>query len=236
MAPEQARGDAIDERVDIFAVGALLYFALSLRPPFQAASAIDSLALAVRGCPTPLQEVASGSVPPELCRIVNKAMAPDPAQRYSSVAELRADLTRFMRGGEGFPQRRVAAGEHILREGEPGDAAYVLLSGRALVYKTLRGKRKILREVAPGEVFGEMAILTPSARTASVEAIEECLLTVVSRDIFEREVDAMKPWMGAFARTLAARFRELEEKTLGTARRSGRRQGRGRAGEEPADR
>jgi hypothetical protein len=34
---------------------------------------------------------------------------------------------------------------------------------------------------------------------------------VLSRDVFEREVDAMKPWMSAFARTLAARFRELEE-------------------------
>jgi serine/threonine-protein kinase len=146
-------------------------------------------------------------------------MAHDPALRYQSVAELRSELMRFMRGGEGFPQRWVRGGEHIVREGEMADAAYVLLSGRALIYKTIRGKKKSLREVSPGEVFGEMAILTASARTASVEALEDCLLTVVSRDIFEREVGAMKPWMGAFARTLATRFRELEEATLTRARR-----------------
>ena len=219
MAPEQARGEATDERIDIFALGGLLYFALSLRHPHAATSSEQSLSLARRGQPTPLEEVvARGSVPRELCRIVGKAMAPDPGHRYGSVTELRGDLTRLMRGGEGFPERRVPAGELIVREGDPADAAYVLLSGRALIYKTIRGERKILRELAAGEVFGEMAILTESARTASIEAIEDCLLTVVSRDIFEREVDAMKPWMGAFARTLAARFRELEEATLRSRR------------------
>jgi serine/threonine-protein kinase len=214
MAPEQARGEAIDERIDIFAVGGLLYFALSSMPPYPAASAAQSWELARRAHPQPLEEVAvRGSIPPELCRIVNVAMAEDPARRYQSVAELRGDLNRFMRGGEGFPQQRVSAGEHIVREGEPADAAYVVVSGRALVYKTVRGERRILREVGAGDVFGEMAILTGSARTASVEALEDCLVTVLSRDVFEREVDAMKPWMSAFARTLAARFRELEEAT-----------------------
>jgi serine/threonine-protein kinase len=138
-------------------------------------------------------------------------MAGDPGRRYQSMAELRSDLNRFLRGGEGFPQRRVPAGEHIVREGDLADAAYVIVSGRALVYKTVDGERRVLREVGPGDVFGEMAILNSSPRTASVEAIEDCLLTVLARDVFEREVDAMKPWMSAFARTLAARFRELEE-------------------------
>jgi serine/threonine-protein kinase len=229
MAPEQARGETTDERADIFALGALLYFAFSLRHPHAAASAAESLDLARRGQPIPLPEAApSRSVPPELCRIVNKAMAPDPERRYSSVAELRADLTRFMRGGEGFPQRRVPAGEHIVREGDPADAAYVLLSGRALVFRTVKGQRRVLREITAGEVFGEMAILTGSARTASIEALEDCLLVVVDRDIFEREVDAMKPWMGAFARTLALRYRELEEATLGLARGTGRKSSRSR--------
>ena len=214
MAPEQARGEPMDERIDVFAVGALLYFALSSRPPYPAETAAGSWELARRAHPRPVRELAvAGSIPAELCRIVDVAMAEDPARRYQSVAELRSDLNRFMRGGEGFPQRRVSAGEHIVREGEKAEAAYVLVSGRALVYKTVRGERRVLREVAAGDVFGEMAILTASVRTASVEAIEDCLLTVLSRDLFEREVDAMKPWMSAFARTLAARFRELEETT-----------------------
>jgi serine/threonine-protein kinase len=215
MAPEQASGGSIDERVDVFAVGALLYFAFALRPPHAAASSGESWVLARAGEPTPLAEAASpGSVPPELARIVTKAMARDPALRYPSMDELRSDLTRFMRGGDGFPQRWVSAGQHIVQEGDPADAAYVLVRGRASIYQTIGRKKKTLREIAPGEVFGEMAILTGSARTASVIALEDCQLMVVSREIFEREVDAMKPWMGAFARTLAARFRELEQSRL----------------------
>jgi serine/threonine-protein kinase len=218
MAPEQARGEATDERIDVFAVGALLYFALSSRPPYPGASAAESWELARGAKPRPLHELAArGSIPPELCRIVSTAMAEDPSQRYQSVAELRSDLNRFLRGGEGFPQQRVAAGEHIVREGEPADAAYVLVSGRALIYRTVGGEKRVLREVGAGDVFGEMALLTRSVRTASIEALEDCLLTVLSRDVFEREVDAMKPWMSAFARTLAARFRELEQASEGRA-------------------
>ena len=65
--------------------------------------------------------------------------------------------------------------------------------------------------MGPGEVFGETAILSPGPRTASVTAKEDCVCQVITSEVFESEVGAMKPWMGAFVRTLAGRFRETQK-------------------------
>jgi serine/threonine-protein kinase len=57
--------------------------------------------------------------------IVERATQPDPAQRYQSVVELKADVQRFMRGGLYLPRKLFQQGELIVREGERGDAAYM---------------------------------------------------------------------------------------------------------------
>ncbi len=112
---------------------------------------------------------------------------------------------QFMRGGAPFPSTEFAAGiAVIVREGDIGDTAYIIRSGRCLVKKG----DTILRSMGPGEVFGETAILSPGPRTASVIAEDVTICQVINADVFERELDAMKPWMGAFIRTLADRFRE----------------------------
>jgi serine/threonine-protein kinase len=64
-----------------------------------------------------------------------------------------------------------------------------------------------------GEVIGEMALLISSKRTASVVAVEDCELMVVTEETLERELSGMQPWMAALTRTLAARFREREEQS-----------------------
>ena len=65
----------------------------------------------------------------------------------------------------------------------------------------------------PGDVFGETAILSPGPRTASVVALDDVTLHIVTSDVLEAEVSSMKPWMGAFIHALAARFRESEQAT-----------------------
>ncbi len=77
-----------------------------------------------------------------------------------------------------------------------------------------RGERVPLRRMGPGEIFGEMAILTSSPRTASVIALEDCELQVVSRAMLERELEGMKPWMGVLTRALARRFKQREDELL----------------------
>jgi len=213
MAPEQAlgRNDALDERTDVFAIGAMVYHLLARRPPYQGAHFWGIVSKAQTCDFEPLESVSSTAAPRALARIVTRAMSRDPGQRHPSVATLHQELVRFVRGGDSFPQTSFAPGETIVREGEPGDAAYILRTGRCEVRKVIDGETIVLRTMEAGEVFGEMAILAPGPRTATVIALEPTTLHVVTAETLEREVDAMKPWMGAFVRTLAKRFREREE-------------------------
>ncbi len=97
MAPEQARGEASDERGDVYALGAVLYHLLAGEAPYRGTD-IDAILAAVRAAPPrPLAEVARGA-PPDLLAIVGKAMARAPADRYPGAGDLAADLKRFQRG------------------------------------------------------------------------------------------------------------------------------------------
>jgi serine/threonine protein kinase len=211
MSPEQARGDQrnINERSDIFALGAMLFEILTGHPPYQGRSAVDVLLQA---------EDAKAELPAhlpiarELRRIVGVAMAAAPIDRYQRVEDLQTDMRGFMRGGANFPRRTYRPGEWIIHENESGDAAYILLAGRCEVLKLVDGLNQSLRTLGPGDVFGETAILASTRRTASVIARTDVLAVIVTAEVLEREVDAMKPWMGAFIRALATRFSEVTER------------------------
>ncbi len=96
MPPEQAMGEAVDERADVYAIGALLYHVLSGVPPYVGPTADSVLELVLRTPPTAL---VVGEIPAELATIVAKAMAREPAGRYRTAAELAEDLRRFQTGG-----------------------------------------------------------------------------------------------------------------------------------------
>jgi serine/threonine-protein kinase len=211
MSPEQAFGQSVDVRTDVFAVGALLYTVLCRRPPFAARDSALSLRAARRCDFRKPIEVAEG-LSVELNRIVVKAMDLHPGRRYQSIPELQRDLVRFVRGGSDFPRVEFAAGSTVMREGEVGDAAYIIERGRCEVFKEIDGQRTKVREMGPGEVFGETAIFAASPRTATVVAVEWTVLLEITRDVLEQELGSMKPWMSAFIRTLAKRFRERETK------------------------
>ena len=211
MSPEQARGEqrSIDTRSDIFALGSMLFEILTGHPPYQGRSAVDVLMQA---------EEAKAALPEhlpiarELRRIVTVAMARAPVDRYQRVEDMQADMLGFMRGGGNFPRETFAPQDWIIREHEVGDAAYIIVSGRCEVLKEIDGKVESLRTLGPGDVFGETAILSSGPRTASVVALTEVTVVIVTAEVLEREVDAMKPWMGAFIRALATRFAEVEKK------------------------
>jgi tetratricopeptide (TPR) repeat protein len=97
MAPEQARGAAVDERADVYALGAVLYHVLAGVPPRLGASASQIVRAARTEAPLRLRELAP-TVPADLLAIVDKAMAELPGDRYATASELAADLKRFQRG------------------------------------------------------------------------------------------------------------------------------------------
>lgn len=216
MAPEQALGtnDALDERTDVFAVGAMIYYLLCRRPPYRESDYWSTIGAAQRGAFPPLDTAAKGPLPRALLAIVTRAMACSPDERFPSISALKAEILRFLRGGDSFPQATFAPGTTIVREGESGDAAYIIESGRCQVTKLVGGEELFLREMGPGDVFGEMAILARSPRTATVTALTQTIVHVVTAEALDREVDAMKPWMGSFVRTLAERFRERETSSI----------------------
>ena len=97
MPPEQARGEDVDERADVYSLGAMMYFVLCGQPPHTGEKASVLLAEVRSVTPTPLREREPG-VPVDLAAIVNKAMAWSPAARYRTAGELAVDLKRFLTG------------------------------------------------------------------------------------------------------------------------------------------
>ena len=96
MPPEQAAGEPVDERADVYALGAVLYHLLAGRRPFRG-TAQEVLEM-VQAEPPPRLESIAPDVPPDLIAIVDKAMSRDPNQRYPSARELAAELKRFQSG------------------------------------------------------------------------------------------------------------------------------------------
>ncbi|WP_328389708.1 Stk1 family PASTA domain-containing Ser/Thr kinase [Nocardia sp. NBC_00416] len=97
LSPEQARGETVDARSDVYSVGCVLFEILTGEPPFTGDSPVAVAYQHVREDPR-LPSLVYEGVPRELDSIVLEAMAKNPANRYQSAAEMRADLIRVLGG------------------------------------------------------------------------------------------------------------------------------------------
>jgi len=97
MPPEQASGRIVDQRSDVYSLGALLYHVLVGDPPYVGASSNDVLEMVKTRPVIPVRDREPGA-PTDLVAIVNKAMARGPSQRYADAGELAQDLRRFQTG------------------------------------------------------------------------------------------------------------------------------------------
>ncbi|HEY3606857.1 MAG TPA: Stk1 family PASTA domain-containing Ser/Thr kinase [Pseudonocardiaceae bacterium] len=97
LSPEQARGEAVDARSDVYAAGCVLFELLTGEPPFTGDSPVAVAYQHVREDPKPPSSL-NPRVPPQLDAIVLKAMSKGPANRYQSSAEMRGDLVRVLSG------------------------------------------------------------------------------------------------------------------------------------------
>src|SRR5712664_4432872 len=91
-APEQARGDRVDSRADIFSTGVLLYEMLTGTWPFRGKTAVDVRHAVLHEEPAAISEARPDPVPPRLQQILNRALQKNPRDRYQKVSELRDDL------------------------------------------------------------------------------------------------------------------------------------------------
>jgi serine/threonine protein kinase len=216
MSPEQARGRPadMDERSDVFGLGAVLYEIVSDKMPFgEFRSPEATLSLTRSGSVVPIDEALAAEgviVPKGLRDIVARATAPGPRDRYPSVVELQRDVVSFLRGGLHLPRKAFQPGEIIIREGDHGDAAYMIVSGRCRAYRAVEGTQETLAVMAPGDVFGEMALLLDEPRAATVEALDAVTVLVLGRDTMTDGL-GIGGWTGALVHALAQRFRALEQ-------------------------
>jgi general secretion pathway protein E len=109
-------------------------------------------------------------------------------------------------------QRAFRAGEEIVREGSPGDAMYLLVSGRVGISTRSEelGTTFELARLGPGDHFGEMALLSGERRSATVTALEPTTVVTLSKTVFDRLLTQLPQVSAAMARGLAVRLAQLE--------------------------
>jgi eukaryotic-like serine/threonine-protein kinase len=109
LSPEQAKGEQVDARSDLYSTGCLIYELLTGRPPFIGDSPVAVAYQHVREAPNP-PSYYDPEVPPVVDAIVMKALAKHPDERYQSADEMRADLERALDGRPVAAAPTVAAG------------------------------------------------------------------------------------------------------------------------------
>lgn len=226
MAPEQARGvpDEMDERVDVFGLGAILYEIVSGKRPYGELSGGPLGLETVRhGLVVPIEQATAGvAVPKRLLQIVEKAISPAAEDRYPSVAGLQAEVRAFLLGGLHLPRKTFAPGQTVMREGDVGEEAYMILSGRCRAVRQVgegaEQREEELSVMGPRDVFGEMALLLDEPRAATVKAIEEVVVVVLDKFTMDEGL-GLGGWTGALVVALAQRFRDLEHQVRASGMR-----------------
>lgn len=111
-----------------------------------------------------------------------------------------------------FTRQTIPANEYLLKEGESGDAAYMILSGKVEIRLGAFGENpQTLAALGKGDVIGEMSLIDDTPHMASAIAIEETVVNALSADEFNRRIDNMDPLMRGVLRILVKRIRDMDQ-------------------------
>jgi eukaryotic-like serine/threonine-protein kinase len=200
MSPEQATGRTVTTATDIFSLGAILFHALTGRPPFQGESTLEILRQ-VTGSDAPDPSTLAPWVDRDLATVCLTALRRDPAGRYSSVAAFADDLERWQRGGPVMARPLSLAATFGRWCRRHPVAAAILLTG------TAAGTAMLGLYVA-----GSMMLEEERNRAVrhEAEARASAAAAVQARDESQRNAYAADVYLG---------FRALDDGHLGQARR-----------------
>lgn len=109
-------------------------------------------------------------------------------------------------------ERDFAAGRVLFRQGEAGDCAYVLKTGRVAVLDDRTDPPTVLAVLGPGEVIGEMSLLDGRPRSATVRALDACSAAVITRDQLARRLDRTDAVVRVLFEIVLQRFRHSDRR------------------------
>ena len=173
MPPEQARGEHVDERADVYALGAMLYYVLAGEAPYSRSVGDSVVAEVISGPPSPIR-AREPRVPADLAAIAEKAMSRDPADRYPSAKELAEDLRRYLTGGlvgaRSYTARELAA--RWLRRHK----AIATVAAAALVAVASIGGLSVSRVIAERDSARKARAAAEQARDTAEQRKNELIL------------------------------------------------------------
>lgn len=107
---------------------------------------------------------------------------------------------------------QVTEGQHVFRERESGDAAFVVLDGKILIYRVTDNGEQVLATLGKGAMFGEMALIDNQTRMASAKAIEgNATVLVVTREAFRKRMEALDPFTRGLIKILSENIRTIQQ-------------------------
>lgn len=217
MPREQARGSNVDERADVYALGAILYHLLAGACPYEGETSVEILRQVQAGPPEPLATRQPG-IPEDLLTIVNKAMARSRAGRYPSARELAEDLRRFQTG-QIVGAHRYSRGELLRRFGRRYRAA-LSVGAAAILVLAITGAVSVRRIMVESSRAREKQAIAEAAEHRAVERADDLTL-VQARAAVQRNPNQTIAWLKSlspsFQRWPAARLIAADARAQGIA-------------------
>ena len=112
-------------------------------------------------------------------------------------------------------EENYSDGQIIFKESSSGDWVYVIISGQVEISRTIANKKYVLEVLKKGEVFGEMAFLGHTKRTATATAVGDTIIGVIDRDSMDNEFNKLSSGFRAILASIVSRFRAMNDRISG---------------------
>ncbi|MBL4721523.1 MAG: cyclic nucleotide-binding domain-containing protein [Alphaproteobacteria bacterium] len=107
-------------------------------------------------------------------------------------------------------QKIFLVDDPIFREGDPGNAAYIVKKGNVQIWKMEDGEKRILGNIGRGGVFGEMALVDSQPRMASATAVEPTTCLIITDRSFREKLDSADAFIVALLRIFCRNIRAMQ--------------------------